>query len=233
MGNRERIISESLRLFNQHGAENVGCNKIAASLGISPGNLYYHFKNKEAIIQRLFDDIDADITGILIPIEKEHPYPPENTARNLINWTVLVWKHRFFFGGLVGLMRNDDLLRERYAACQEKNIAHLLLSFAAEAENLGKTEGAGKTKGILQKQMLAAVSANVWLIATGWIRHLQTAHKFEELSADMIGGGAFQIFACVAPFLPAARREAIAAHLNSKEFRDTIVATEKQLHEVA
>jgi len=146
VGNRERIITESLRLFNKHGAENVGCNKIAASLGISPGNLYYHFKNKEAIIQRLFDDIDADITGILIPIEKEHPYPPENTARNLINWTVLVWKHRFFFGGLVGLMRNDDLLRERYAACQEKNIAHLLLSFAAEAENLGKAEGTGKAK---------------------------------------------------------------------------------------
>ncbi|MBL4787688.1 MAG: TetR/AcrR family transcriptional regulator [Kordiimonadaceae bacterium] len=66
VGNRERIIAESLHLFNQHGAENVGCNKIAASLGISPGNLYYHFKNKEAIIQRLFDDIDADITSILI-----------------------------------------------------------------------------------------------------------------------------------------------------------------------
>ena len=51
---RDRIVEASLELFNAQGERSVTTNHIAAHLGMSPGNLYYHFRNKQAIIALLF-----------------------------------------------------------------------------------------------------------------------------------------------------------------------------------
>ena len=55
MNTHDRILDTALRLFNQSGTAAVSTNHIAAALGMSPGNLYYHFRNKEAIIRDLFE----------------------------------------------------------------------------------------------------------------------------------------------------------------------------------
>lgn len=51
---RDRILQASLALFNQDGLASVSTHRIAAELGISPGNLHYHFKSKRLIAAWLF-----------------------------------------------------------------------------------------------------------------------------------------------------------------------------------
>jgi AcrR family transcriptional regulator len=51
---RDRILQASLALFNAQGLAAVSTHKIAAELGISPGNLHYHFKAKQLIVEWLF-----------------------------------------------------------------------------------------------------------------------------------------------------------------------------------
>ena len=51
---RDRILDASLRLFNGDGVAKVSTHRIAAEIGISPGNLHYHFKTKQQIVAWLF-----------------------------------------------------------------------------------------------------------------------------------------------------------------------------------
>ena len=58
---KERILATSLELFNRLGERNVSTNHIAEALGISPGNLYYHYRNKGDIVFALFERYQATV----------------------------------------------------------------------------------------------------------------------------------------------------------------------------
>ena len=62
---KEKIVSASINLFNELGQSNVRLQQIADEAGISVGNLAYHFKNKEAIISRVYEDLFADFSQLL------------------------------------------------------------------------------------------------------------------------------------------------------------------------
>lgn len=72
MKTKERILQASLLLFNDEGEAHVTTVDIANSLDISPGNLYYHFKGKEVIVQQLFLRFEDSLQQLLqAPLTKQ------------------------------------------------------------------------------------------------------------------------------------------------------------------
>ena len=69
MQTRDRILECALQLFNQKGEPNVSTLEIANELGISPGNLYYHFHGKEPLILGLFERFQSELAPLLSPPE--------------------------------------------------------------------------------------------------------------------------------------------------------------------
>ncbi|MEL6323106.1 MAG: TetR/AcrR family transcriptional regulator [Pseudomonadota bacterium] len=65
MKTRDRILEASRLLFNEEGEADQSAVDIANVLNISPGNLYYHFKGKDAIIRALYDEFDAEMRIVL------------------------------------------------------------------------------------------------------------------------------------------------------------------------
>lgn len=65
MKTRDRILSATLDLLNEEGEDNIAALDVANALEISPGNLYYHFKGKDALIHALFDNFEEELNLIL------------------------------------------------------------------------------------------------------------------------------------------------------------------------
>ena len=61
MKTKDRIIQAAVELFNAQGEQNVTTNHIAAHLSMGPGNLYYHFRNKEDIIRAILFNYARDL----------------------------------------------------------------------------------------------------------------------------------------------------------------------------
>ena len=68
---RNRVLVASLLLFNEHGEPRTTTNEIADEVDISPGNLHYHFRRKEQIVDALLDEFQADAKKLLQPPDVE------------------------------------------------------------------------------------------------------------------------------------------------------------------
>ncbi|MDX1907714.1 MAG: TetR/AcrR family transcriptional regulator [Bacteroidia bacterium] len=62
---KQRILEAAIRLFNESGVANVRLQHIADEAGISVGNLAYHFKNKEAIVTHVYENLFGEFAHIL------------------------------------------------------------------------------------------------------------------------------------------------------------------------
>lgn len=111
MKTKDRILLGALELFNTHAASEVTTNNIARELKMSPGNLYFHFKNKEQIIRELFKRLAQETSQIWKPQTK---MAKKNEKIELVDFIdknlELYWKYRFFHRELYTLRKKDPEL---------------------------------------------------------------------------------------------------------------------------
>lgn len=115
MSTKDRIVQKSIELFNRYGVQNVPIHRIAAELGISPGNLTYHFKTKDILVRSIFPLIEEEMRAALTPSDTEpRPLSPEYCANFQIRIARSLWKFRFFFSALQVLLEKDPELEAEY-----------------------------------------------------------------------------------------------------------------------
>ena len=61
--NRESIIGAALSLLDSYGLGDVTMRRVASSLGVAPGALYWHIANKQALIAALAEEIISPVSG--------------------------------------------------------------------------------------------------------------------------------------------------------------------------
>lgn len=199
---RERIIQESLALFNAQGERNVSTNHIAAHLGISPGNLYYHFRNKQAIIAELFALYESQV-DIFLRRPEGRALTVQDKTFYLEALLAAMWHYRFLHRDLEHLLESDAALAERYRQFAQRCLAQ------AQAIYQGFVEA-----GILlmDASQIEALTLNSWIIMTSWVRFLCTTRGSpDDLSEDMLRRGIYQVLALEGGYTAPQACEAVEA----------------------
>lgn len=106
MKTKEKILLTSVELFNRSGATSVTTNHISDALKISPGNLYFHYRNKEQIIFELFKRMCQETYEIWKPRKRNQLSPLEFVEANF----EIYWRYRFFHREMYTLRRKDKNL---------------------------------------------------------------------------------------------------------------------------
>lgn len=205
MKTRDKILLASLELFNERGERNVTTNHIAAHLAISPGNLYYHFRNKSDIIYEIFLEYEK-LVDYYLDIPQDRPLTLEDLAFYLESVFDGLWSYRFFHRDLEYLLDSDTRLRKDYREFTNRCLAAISQIFEKMSE-----------AGIIEPQpedLRSAMSLNVWLVITNWMAFLKTAHAADEpasLSLTELKQGIYQVLTLEIPYLTPGYREQVMA----------------------
>lgn len=198
---RERILELSLRLFNDFGEPNITTTVIAEEMNISPGNLYYHFRNKDDIVNSIFAQFEEEIVRML-----SVPSGGRNTMQDvwlyLHHLFELVWRYRFFYRDL-----SDLLSRNRTLELQFKVILDHKLKLARQLCERLRAEHALEATD----QEIGAMATNMAVTATYWLsyEYVRNPRKYSEQQAinDALARGCYQVLSMIAPYLRGETRQ--------------------------
>ncbi len=178
---RQRIIEASLELFNQDGVVRVTTNHIAAHLGMSPGNLYYHFRNREEIVREILPRVIAAAQGTI-------SLPPPGvrlTARDLARYHLsgveVLWQFRFFFRDLGDIASRDADAAQSLGRLQSSLVDRFVALFVRLAAQ-GDMRPPGPPAEV---RRLADNAVIVW---TSWIDFLAATGRTTLERADVVEG---------------------------------------------
>ena len=195
MKTKDRILLTSLKLFNEQGERNVSTNHIAAYLNISPGNLYYHFRNKNEIVYQLFLQYQAEVQSFMtLPQDGDITY--EDKVHYLESILNSMWDYRFLHRDLQHLLQDDATLRDAYRAFSSRTVAdgrNILLSMADSGVLLASRE------------QIDALILNIWILVVSWSSSLQSIsiqhNEAGTLRKALLKRAIYQIIALEEPFL--------------------------------
>ena len=189
MKTRDRILEAARRLFNEEGLPQVSTNRIAAELGISPGNLHYHFRRKEDIVVWLFRRFGDSL----------RPFAAAHASVQAIDdlWLTLhlasevIDRYRFIYRDIDYLVREYPALHgpaRELTAQRLQSMRHIYDKLAA----LGVIVAAD--------EQLAALAFQTVLTSTAW-------YSFDRLASppaqqdQWSGAAAFHLLMLLAPYV--------------------------------
>ena len=188
---RERILETALLLFNRFGEPHTTTADIADEMEISPGNLYYHFRNKDEIIAELFAGFERRLDGLLAS--------PEGRSAGVEDlWFLLhllfeaMWDHRFLFRDLDEILSRNRKLASRFALIMRRG-SRTVIELCRGLVATGAMEAS--------EREIASLADNVGLVATYWISYQRNSAGERAADAVSLERAAYQVLALIAPFL--------------------------------
>ena len=186
-----RIINTSLKLFNEQGERNISTNHIATTLNISPGNLYYHFKNKDEIIIQLFKRYSADLMNFLNTAELP------NSIAQLVDYMMgiynVLWNYRFLFSDVNALLNRSRALLGEHADFTRERFSPLAIQLLKQLQS----------KEIISIDDVGTrnLTVNLWVISKYWFDFDSSVYGEQSNSEQVKARGVYRSLSLIRPHL--------------------------------
>ncbi|NJB35681.1 TetR/AcrR family transcriptional regulator [Croceivirga sp. JEA036] len=156
---KANIKAAAIQLFNKEGMSNVSMKQLADNMGISAGNLKYHYNTKSDLLEALYEDMYTVTLDYILP---------KNTYLTLFHledmmgkFDALQQEYAFFFNDLVNIIKTHPTIAKRYEAgnIERFKAARKLLDYYIETGRMKKTHGL-----VDFDQVIYAI----WMLSTFW-----------------------------------------------------------------
>ncbi len=120
MRTKDKILKKALHLFNEKGIDQVSIRALAEQhLGISHGNLRYHFKSKEVIIVQLYHNMLEELNSNI-----EQKNQPSQCISHVLNRIKagfeIQYKYKFISINLVEICRKIEAIHNQYRELKQR-----------------------------------------------------------------------------------------------------------------
>jgi AcrR family transcriptional regulator len=204
---RERILQTSLALFNAQGLAAVSTHRIAAELEMSPGNLHYHFKTKQLIVERLFRRFEDSL--VLLNASSDSVRAIDDLWLALHLRFEAIDAYRFVYRDMAFLSSEYPALGQRAQALTAQNL------LAAQA----------LCEGLLQAGVIEATAEDAQMLAlqmvfttTCWLSFERLVPGRDALQQPDPGLAAFYTLTLISPYVSRESR-AYLDYLRAKYLR--------------
>lgn len=156
---KQKIVEASIRLFNDNDVANVRLQQIADETGISVGNLAYHFKNKEAIVTAVYENLFEEFSHILSAYLLNPTLA--DFDQQLEKYYRFFAKYKFYLIDLFEIERSYPQIMERWRDCLQKM-----------ALQIKKRLEYNVNRGILRPESIAGLyqtlANDIWMLIVFW-----------------------------------------------------------------
>jgi AcrR family transcriptional regulator len=203
--NRQRIIEATIKLMNQQGGA-VGTSQIVNYLRISPGNLYYHFRNREEILRELFDELIKDL-DVVLRVQPDEPIPVERLVSFYTGGTKVLWRYRFFFASGIDFISRDDSLAKKYQDFSAKSKGYMRLIIQSAVKG---------APGLCRPSLRECehIAETMWVLWVSWPRYSELSMPGQVIGEGDIGKGLEQISFLLSPYLDASYFKKVTRQLH-------------------
>ncbi len=199
---RERILEAALTLFNRDGFAKVTTARIAAEVGISEGNLWYHFRTKRDLVMSLWEQL-AESIQVRMNVEST----PETVLDDFITYSRRtyreMWDFRFLYRDRAEYGRVDDELEGRLREEVVERGHALLERFIRDMIEAGHMKA--------KEAEIRGITVNIWIVVRYWLDYLHESRGITAVEPLHIRAGMEQHLALFLPYMTPASKAYLAA----------------------
>jgi AcrR family transcriptional regulator len=191
MDTKEKIIQAAIKLFNRNGITDVTIRQIAAEVGISHGNLAYHYKNKGRILNEIYTRMDREMSDAVFPEGKSN-LSLKHYHNLLQRISDFQKRHRFFYMDMLEIRRRYPAVINRYrktVAIRSRQYSKLISVFIE--------------KGLVKKEpepgFYESLFHSIWVMSTFWLQQKKILGKNHTLIKS--GSGVKRVWEILLPHL--------------------------------